>query len=80
MATPEFGRGNPARATDVLELVFYRTAFETGDPGAIGVASALAVCMFAFAFGVSLLASAPPAPPWRCCCGGMPPWRWGRWR
>ena len=43
--------------TDVLGLLFYRTAFE-GGVDAIGLASALAVGMFAFIFGVSLLASA----------------------
>ena len=48
--------GGPAGATDVLGLLFYRTAFR-GGVDAIGVASALAVVMFAFIFGVSLLAT-----------------------
>lgn len=50
--------GNPARATDVLELIFYRTAFESGDLNAIGTASALSVCMFVFIFVVSVSANA----------------------
>lgn len=49
-------RGRPAGSTDVLGLLFYRTAFE-GGVDAIGVASALAVVMFVFIFGVSLLAN-----------------------
>lgn len=48
-------QGGPAGATDVLGLLFYRTAFQ-GGTDAIGVASALAVVMFAFIFGMSLLA------------------------
>ncbi len=47
--------GNPAGATDVLGLLFYRTAFR-GGVDAFGVASALAVVMFAIIFGVSMLA------------------------
>jgi raffinose/stachyose/melibiose transport system permease protein len=50
-------QGNPAGATDVLGLIFYRTAFLEGGVNAIGVSSALAVCMFAFIFGMSLLAT-----------------------
>jgi raffinose/stachyose/melibiose transport system permease protein len=50
-------QGGPAGSTDVLALLFYRTAFE-GGVDAIGVASALAVVMFVFIFGVSLLANA----------------------
>jgi raffinose/stachyose/melibiose transport system permease protein len=49
--------GGPGGSTDVLALLFYRTAFD-GGVDAIGVASALAVVMFAFIFGVSLLANA----------------------
>lgn len=49
--------GGPVGATDVLALLFYRTAFR-GGVDAIGVASALAVVMFAFIFGVSVLATA----------------------
>ncbi len=47
--------GGPAGATDVLGLLFYRTAFR-GGVDAFGVASALAVIMFAVIFGVSMLA------------------------
>lgn len=50
-------QGAPAGATDVLGLLFYRTAFNNPDPGAIGQASALAVVMFLFIFGVSILAT-----------------------
>ncbi|NPA90003.1 MAG: sugar ABC transporter permease [Chloroflexi bacterium] len=45
--------GEPAGSTDVLGLVFYRTAFR-GGVDAFGLASALAVLMFIFIFGVSL--------------------------
>ncbi len=47
--------GEPAGATDVLGLVFYRTAFR-GGVDAFGLASALAVLMFIFIFGISTLA------------------------
>jgi raffinose/stachyose/melibiose transport system permease protein len=50
-------QGNPGFATDVLGLVFYRTAFENPDPNAIGQSCALAVCMFVLIFGVSLAAN-----------------------
>ncbi|MEV0408753.1 sugar ABC transporter permease [Actinoallomurus sp. NPDC050550] len=50
-------QGNPQYATDVLGLVFYRTAFENPDPNAIGQSCALAVCMFVLIFGVSLVAN-----------------------
>ncbi|MCB9452525.1 MAG: sugar ABC transporter permease [Anaerolineaceae bacterium] len=46
--------GTPAGATDVLGLVFFRTAFR-GGADAFGLASALAVLMFAFIFTVSVL-------------------------
>ncbi len=46
--------GEPAGATDVLGLVFYRTAFR-GGVDAFGLASALAVLMFIFIFGVSMI-------------------------
>jgi len=46
--------GEPAGATDVLGLVFYRTAFR-GGIDAFGLASALAVLMFIFIFGVSMI-------------------------
>ena len=45
--------GEPGGSTDVLGLVFYRTAFR-GGVDAFGLASALAVLMFIFIFGVSL--------------------------
>nr|WP_221308351.1 sugar ABC transporter permease [Nocardiopsis mwathae] len=50
-------QGAPAGATDVLGLLFYRTAFNNPDPGAIGQASALAVVMFVFIFGISIAAT-----------------------
>lgn len=51
----ETSRGNPAGATDVLGLLFYRTAFESPDLNKIGQSSALAVVMFLLIFGVSLI-------------------------
>ncbi|MBK8022335.1 MAG: sugar ABC transporter permease [Chloroflexi bacterium] len=45
--------GSPAGATDVLGLVFFRTAFR-GDADAFGLASALAVLMFLFIFTISV--------------------------
>lgn len=47
-------RGNPAGATDVLSLLFYRTAFESGSSNAIGTSSAIATLLFLFIFGVSM--------------------------
>lgn len=47
--------GGPAGSTDVLGLLFYRTAFR-GGVDAFGVASALAVMMFIAIFGVSMIA------------------------
>jgi len=47
--------GGPIGSTDVLGLLFYRTAFN-GGVDAFGVASALAVVMFAAIFGVSMTA------------------------
>ncbi|MFK4089452.1 carbohydrate ABC transporter permease [Kribbella sp. NPDC020789] len=47
--------GAPAGATDVLGLLFYRTAFASGDVNAIGTSSALAVFMFTFIFGSTLV-------------------------
>lgn len=49
--------GNPAGATDVLGLLFYRTAFSSGGVNAIGQSSALAVLMFVGIFGTSLAAT-----------------------
>ena len=48
--------GNPAGSTDVMSLLFYRTAFESGSGGYIGVASAIATLLFLFIFGVALVA------------------------
>ncbi|MEU4578719.1 carbohydrate ABC transporter permease [Nonomuraea sp. ATR24] len=47
--------GAPAGATDVLGLLFYRAAFASGDVNAMGTSSALAVLMFTFIFGSTLL-------------------------
>jgi raffinose/stachyose/melibiose transport system permease protein len=47
--------GSPARSTDVMMLLFYRTAFEGGNPNAIGVSSALATVLFLFIFIVSVV-------------------------
>ncbi|MEU0568488.1 sugar ABC transporter permease [Nonomuraea sp. NPDC005983] len=47
--------GAPAGATDVLGLLFYRAAFASGDVNALGTSSALAVFMFTFIFGSTLL-------------------------
>ncbi len=48
-------QGNPAGATDVMSLLFYRTAFESGSSNSIGISSAVATCLFLFIFGVSML-------------------------
>jgi raffinose/stachyose/melibiose transport system permease protein len=47
--------GGPIGSTDVLGLLFYRTAFR-GGVDAFGIASALAVIMFLAIFGVSMTA------------------------
>ncbi len=47
--------GGPIGSTDVLGLLFYRTAFD-GGINAFGTASALAVVMFVAIFGVSMTA------------------------
>lgn len=49
--------GSPAGATDFASLLFYRTAFDNGDPNAMGVSSALAVLLFVLIFGGALLAT-----------------------
>ena len=49
--------GSPAGSTDVLALVFYRVAFESGDSNGIGMSSALATLLFAFVFGIAVLAT-----------------------
>ena len=46
--------GSPAGATDVMSLVFYRTAFESGSSNAIGTSSAIAILLFLFIFGLSI--------------------------
>ena len=46
--------GGPVGSTDVLGLLFYRTAFR-GGVDAFGVASALAVIMFVVIFGAAML-------------------------
>ena len=48
--------GSPAGATDVLSIVFYRVAFDSGASNGIGMSSALATLMFLFIFGTALLA------------------------
>ena len=50
-------KGNPAYSTDVLGLMFYRTAFENPDANRIGQSSALAVLMFIMIFGISVIAN-----------------------
>src|SRR5690606_6574323 len=47
--------GSPAGATDVMSLLFYRTAFESGSTNAIGVSSAIAMLLFLVIFGVAVL-------------------------
>lgn len=49
--------GSPAGSTDVLALVFYRVAFDSGDSNGIGMSSALATLLFVFVFGVAVLAT-----------------------
>jgi raffinose/stachyose/melibiose transport system permease protein len=44
---------SPGGSTDVLGLLFYRIAFDSADPNAVGVGNALAVLMFFLVFGVS---------------------------
>jgi raffinose/stachyose/melibiose transport system permease protein len=47
--------GGPAGSADVLALLFYRIAFDSADPNAVGVGNALAMLMFVAVFGVSNL-------------------------
>ena len=49
--------GSPAGSTDVMMLLFYRTAFESGNANSIGVSSALATVLFLFIFVISILIS-----------------------
>ncbi|MBD5786446.1 sugar ABC transporter permease [Cellulosimicrobium terreum] len=46
--------GSPAGSTDVMMLLFYRTAFESGNPNSIGISSALATVLFLFILGISI--------------------------
>jgi raffinose/stachyose/melibiose transport system permease protein len=46
--------GSPAGATDVMMLLFYRTAFESGNPNSIGISSALATVLFLFILAISV--------------------------
>ena len=50
--------GNPAGSTDFLSLLFYRTAFDSGAPDAIGTSSALATLLFLLIFGGAYAATA----------------------
>jgi raffinose/stachyose/melibiose transport system permease protein len=47
--------GAPAGSTDVMMLLFYRTAFESGNPNSIGVSSALATVLFIFIMVISVV-------------------------
>jgi len=47
--------GSPAGATDVMSLLFYRTAFQSGSSNAIGTSSAIAILLFLIIFGFSVL-------------------------
>ncbi|MFC4554853.1 carbohydrate ABC transporter permease [Georgenia faecalis] len=47
--------GSPAGATDVMSLIFYRTAFESGSSNAIGISSSIAILLFIVIFGLSVL-------------------------
>ena len=47
--------GGPGGSTDVLGLLFYRVAFASQDPNAVGVSNALAVLMFVVVFVVSTI-------------------------
>lgn len=46
--------GAPAGATDVMSLLFYRSAFESGSSNAIGISSAIAILLFLFIFVLSI--------------------------
>ncbi|MFG2172815.1 carbohydrate ABC transporter permease [Streptomyces niveus] len=47
--------GAPAGSTDVIMMLFYRSAFESGNPNSIGVSSSLATMLFLFIFAISIL-------------------------
>lgn len=51
-------QGNPAGSTDVMSLLFYRTAFESGSSNAIGSSSAVATLLFIFILGAAMLITA----------------------
>ena len=46
--------GSPAGATDVMSLLFYRTAFQSGSSNAIGTSSAIAILLILVIFGLSV--------------------------
>ena len=46
--------GSPAGATDVLSLMFYRVAFDSGASNGIGMSSTIATLMFVFIFGTAI--------------------------
>ncbi|RCS61837.1 carbohydrate ABC transporter permease [Microbacterium sp. JB110] len=47
--------GAPAGSTDVMMLLFYRTAFESGNANSIGISSALATVLFLFILLISVV-------------------------
>lgn len=49
--------GAPAGATDVLGLIFYRTAFQSGSINALGRSSAFAIVLFLLIFGGATVAN-----------------------
>ncbi|MCM3555880.1 sugar ABC transporter permease [Janibacter melonis] len=49
--------GSPARSTDFVSLLFYRTAFDSGATDSIGTSSALATVLFLVIFGGAMLAT-----------------------
>lgn len=49
--------GNPAGATDLISLLFYRTAFENGSTNAIGGSSPIATLLFLVIFGGAVVAA-----------------------
>lgn len=46
--------GSPAGATDVMALLFYRSAFDSSSTNAIGTSSAVAIVLFVVIFGLSV--------------------------
>lgn len=49
--------GAPAGSTDVLGLIFYRTAFQSGSINALGRSSAFAIVLFVLIFGGATIAN-----------------------